>query len=379
MRFGVIAYIVLSIVLSGLAYWVARNAEGVPSDRGFYPPDHSTSEEFPTYTPLQLSTDEITNDLKARAAAGDAQAQFELALLLASEFDDHREYADLLMKSAEAGNAAAATEVGTAYFNGDWGLPRDVAAAADWYGRAAAAGDEVALWALGNFYRDGVGVVRDDAHAADLFLRSAKKGYPAAQYAVYLILREGVGVARDEERAAEALGAALDQEYGPEHFASDNFRALDGSILGGFENAVSRFGADDEELGLRLRCAAISNDVTAVHQKLSFEQATQDKPEVAADPVASGDNFLRELVEGGDKRSKSAYEETASRFALMRISALFGDPVGQARLSEMWRRRADDPAAVAEAGYWSARSARNPLGGLFPEICTTRRLTGRID
>ena len=56
------------------------------------------------------------------------------------------------LKSAECGNAAAMYSIGTACFVGN-GVSRDLRAAAAWWGKASALGNEEAKLALGAWER----------------------------------------------------------------------------------------------------------------------------------------------------------------------------------------------------------------------------------
>ena len=81
-----------------------------------------------------------------KAQAGDALAQNELGLHYAT-MRDYSEAARWFRAAAEQGDAYAQTELGRCYLEGR-GVARDREKAAEWYGRAAAAGYEPAVEAL---------------------------------------------------------------------------------------------------------------------------------------------------------------------------------------------------------------------------------------
>lgn len=105
------------------------------------------------FGPLDLSgsDEEVTDRLRARAAAGDPAAMnllgFRLMQGLGCERDDAEAYR-WGRAAAEAGHAEAMYGVALLLEQGGEGVPRDEAAAAAWYRRAVAAGDTLAGPAL---------------------------------------------------------------------------------------------------------------------------------------------------------------------------------------------------------------------------------------
>jgi TPR repeat protein len=83
---------------------------------------------------------------------------------------------------AELGDAEAQYNIGVMYDEGA-GRPRDLAAAAGWYRKAAQQGFMDAQANLGMMYYHGQGVPRDPAEAARWFRRAADQGdTEAARY-----------------------------------------------------------------------------------------------------------------------------------------------------------------------------------------------------
>jgi len=91
---------------------------------------------------------EIPSSLRDAVAAGDPNAQYELAMRLI----DGR------------------------------GLPKDQTAAARWFERAASAGLAPAQYRLGSMYEEGIGVARDGAAAKSWYLKAAEAGNARAAY-----------------------------------------------------------------------------------------------------------------------------------------------------------------------------------------------------
>lgn len=101
----------------------------------------------------------------------------------ALESGNHLRALQLLETAALDGNAAAETELGNLYFQGQK-LPRDRDRALLWYRRAAKRNYAPAQFQLGNMYLDGAGVLQDDAMALAWFTRAAEQDHEAASEAL---------------------------------------------------------------------------------------------------------------------------------------------------------------------------------------------------
>jgi TPR repeat protein len=131
----------------------------------------------------------IDPSLLAKAKAGDANAEFQLALRLMNGSggvqQDTREAMIEFQKAAEKGNAEAQYMLGQIYEDGGMGMavpdsdgsytdgrvvnfhpvPNDFGLAAKWYRMAAKQGNALAQNHLGSIYADGRGVPQDYAEA----------------------------------------------------------------------------------------------------------------------------------------------------------------------------------------------------------------------
>jgi TPR repeat protein len=87
---------------------------------------------------------------------------------------------DALRARAEAGDAEAQFNLGTVYADGE-GVPQDDAEAARWFRLAADQGHANAQTNLGIMYRYGVGVPQDRAEAVRWFRLAADQGLGEAQ------------------------------------------------------------------------------------------------------------------------------------------------------------------------------------------------------
>jgi TPR repeat protein len=83
------------------------------------------------------------------------------------------------------------------------GTDKDMAKAADWFGRAAAAGEPAGQYQLGRLHYSGAGVALDKARAAALFGQAAVQQHVGAIQALSLMLESGDGVPADLPRALE--------------------------------------------------------------------------------------------------------------------------------------------------------------------------------
>ncbi len=120
--------------------------------------------------------------LEAQAQAGHAQAQFALGTLDYVGLGVVQDYIGAvtwLKKSAQAGNAEAACELGFLYNTGSVGQgppPPDPKDAAPWYAQAAAQGNACGEFGLSALYLTGQGVAKDKAKAAALLAQAAASG-----------------------------------------------------------------------------------------------------------------------------------------------------------------------------------------------------------
>jgi len=101
-----------------------------------------------------------------------------------------------LTQMAEAGNAAAQTNLGFRHAAGE-GLPQDFQEAIKWFRKAAAKGQVKAEFSLGSIYDSGEGVERDLKEAAKWYRKAATRGFLPALFNLGLMYENGEGVAQD--------------------------------------------------------------------------------------------------------------------------------------------------------------------------------------
>jgi localization factor PodJL len=106
-----------------------------------------------------------------------------------------------LRTAAEAGDPAAAFELGSRYLEGR-GVAVSAAEAAKWYQRAADAGIAPAQYRLGSLYEKGSGVLRDFERARRLYERAAETGNGKAMHNLAVMFAQGQASERPDYRTA---------------------------------------------------------------------------------------------------------------------------------------------------------------------------------
>jgi TPR repeat protein len=119
---------------------------------------------------------------------------------------------DELRTKADAGDAAAQFNLGVMYANGE-GVPKDSVEAVKWYLKAAEQGVSEAQCSLGMMYDTGEGVPRDSAEALRWYRKAADQGHAGAQFNLGLMYAKDKGVAIDLAEAAKWFRKAADQDY----------------------------------------------------------------------------------------------------------------------------------------------------------------------
>ena len=124
-----------------------------------------------------------------------------------------QETAEELQAKAAQGDADAQYNLGILYANGT-GVPQNDAEAARWYRLAAEQGEVVAQFDLGVLYANGFGVPQDDAEAARWYRLASDQGYALAQWSLGASYGGGFGVPVDPIRAYMWINLAGSQLSG---------------------------------------------------------------------------------------------------------------------------------------------------------------------
>ena len=106
-----------------------------------------------------------------------------------------------LREAAAAGDPKALYEIGNRYAEGR-GVPEDMAAAAEWYEKAADHGLAPAQYRIGNLYEKGVGRERDVARAKTWYQLAAAQGNASAMHNLAVLHAMGADGVTDNETAA---------------------------------------------------------------------------------------------------------------------------------------------------------------------------------
>ncbi len=125
-----------------------------------------------------ISSDTIEH-IKAKAEAGDAEAQFKLTMCYFNGDGVPKSQNDALgwcAKAAKQGLAPAQYALGNAYANTYFSSTRDFDEAAKWYRKAAEQGFAKAQSILGSYYAAGKGMAKNKVQACKWFYLAASQG-----------------------------------------------------------------------------------------------------------------------------------------------------------------------------------------------------------
>lgn len=140
---------------------------------------------------------------KPLADRGDANAQFNLAVLYERGLGVRRDFSEAFMLchlAAAQGLAAAEVELGRMYARG-WGTAQRYGEALEWFEKAAEQGDPNGERNVGWLYDQGYGVARDYKMAAKYYRMAADRGNAEGQYALGILYLFGNGVPKDPVQA----------------------------------------------------------------------------------------------------------------------------------------------------------------------------------
>ena len=118
--------------------------------------------------------------------------------------------ADTFRKPAEGGDASAMFNRGCCYRDGQGGVARDYAVAAEWFRKAADAGFSEAMVSLGVRYVSGQGEPKSHDDALRWFKRAAELGNASGMNNLGSSYRNGEGVPQDHVQAVQWYRKAAD-------------------------------------------------------------------------------------------------------------------------------------------------------------------------
>jgi TPR repeat protein len=161
----------------------------------------------------QSSAASVIDDLRAKAEAGDAQAEYELGIAYHNGLGvpkDVRKASHWWRKAAEHGSTEGQFNLGVLYASGD-GVPMDQTEAVKWYRMAAERGKPDAQVLLGLAYISGDGVSQDKAAAVMWFRKAAEQGDARGQNFLGFAYHRGDGVRKDDDQAVQWYRKAANQ------------------------------------------------------------------------------------------------------------------------------------------------------------------------
>lgn len=185
--------------------------EAAPSQPTAPPPVAAAPTGPASAASQQAVANEALPALRARAEAGDLEAQVELGRRYIQGIGVGRndvEAGKWLLRAAEQGHAQAQFNVGVMYERGV-GLENDLTKAIEFYRKAAAQNTPMALHNLGLLYVSGQpGIKADPAQARRLMTQAAELGQIESQYSLALMHLQGVGGPVDKVTAMAWMSMA---------------------------------------------------------------------------------------------------------------------------------------------------------------------------
>ncbi len=158
------------------------------------------------------ATVETKAELEAKAAKGDADAQFNLGALYHDGQGVPKDFAKAkkwFEKAATQNDVRAQFNLGVMYYMGE-GIKQDYASAKKWFEKAAAVGNPRAQFNLGVMYYRAEGIPQDFTKAFDLFGRAGMQDFQEAQFNIGVMEAKGEGVPADIGKAYAWFSVARD-------------------------------------------------------------------------------------------------------------------------------------------------------------------------
>jgi TPR repeat protein len=194
----------MAVWLSGRSNTLAQTEPGSASSAG----------SVVTNTPIASASGD---ELKRKAEAGDADAQWRLGNCYYSGTDckqDYDEAATWYRKAAEQGIASAQTQMGHMYEDGR-GVAQDYQEAIKWYRKAAQQGEALAEVTLADCYEKGRGVAKDYVEAYKYYTLAVAQDFPLAPTALDALARSMTReqIAEGQHRASEFIARRAKTEW----------------------------------------------------------------------------------------------------------------------------------------------------------------------
>ena len=288
--------------------------------------------------------------LRASAAQGDADAQFNLGVMYAEGYGVTQDYVEAgawYRLAADQGDAKAQFNLGVMYAEG-YGVPQDAAEAVAWYRLAAEQGDPDAQTNLGGMYAEGRGVPQDAAEAVAWYRLAAERGDPDAQTNLGTMYAEGRGVPQNDVEAVVWHRLAAEQGHANAQNNLGVSCATGNGVPQDYDEAVAWFrlaaeqGHADAQNNLGVSCATGNGvpqdyDEAVAWHRLAAEQGHADAQNNLGVSCATGNGVPQD------------YDEAV---AWHRLAAEQGHADAQNNLGGMYAEGRGVPQNDVEAVVW---------------------------
>lgn len=183
------------------------------------PSSSTASASVPSLVTPENTTSPTTefSQVKAKAEAGDKEAQYDLAYMYFNGEGVERDYQTAVkwyLASAQQNYEYAEEMMAMVYYSG-YGVPQDYGKAKQWLELLISKNNPKAQNLLATMYTYGQGVEQDHQQAVRLLRQAADQGYKEAQFNLGLAYEKGRGVEQDLEQAFYWYYEAAKQSYPP--------------------------------------------------------------------------------------------------------------------------------------------------------------------
>lgn len=235
--------------------------------------------------------EEVREDLRLAAEAGDPGASLAMARSLFSDPDPERQTQGIgyLERAAEAGARDAIEQLGDLYASGGYGIAPDPGKARETYEQAVKAGSLQALASLGQLLLNTDFTAEGQKRGLEMLEQAAEAGQVSAATRLAEIYLGGLGVEPDVEKVMHYYGVGLiNGSAGATLGIGDALRVGTRQLAANPKVAMELFqrAADTGDKGAVRRIASMY---------LNGESVAQD--------VARAEQMLTELAEAGDAQS----------------------------------------------------------------------------
>jgi len=161
------------------------------------------------------STPKFSQELKGKAADGDADAQYQLGDCYFFGLGVKRDMVEGVSwyrKAAQAGQMKAQFNLGGCFHEG-MGVEPDLMEAIRWWRKSAGQDFAPAEISIGDCYIFGKGLSQDEQEGVRWFRKAAAQNYPAAQHRLGNCYYHGQGVRKDLAQAIQWYRKAAAQGY----------------------------------------------------------------------------------------------------------------------------------------------------------------------